>query len=349
MLEENNVNILSEEFNKRLKQKMNDLKYIDEKKEIEITQEIISELKTSLKNELTKNISSLIQENKARNLQFCERNYRRWQPAFDLLEAFIQICIESGEKFNKLYRPIAVKSKDIVFDLLVRQHARACQIAQEILSLMKSGYADGAYARWRALHEVTVIAIFIKKHGQESAERFYWYDIIESFKLMNKFKIYDDRLQQTGPTDSELKEYENLYNFLKDKYGKGYTKDYGWALHLFKKEQLNFTDLEKDVKLDHWRPYYKWACQNIHAGPKGINKKLGLCDTSEELLLVGSSDSGMSIPGHHAAISLAIITSSLLNIEPNVEVAIILKIIEEMEKEIGEVFDDCDREKIKKK
>lgn len=58
------------------------------------------------------------------------------------------------------------------FDLVVRHHARACHIANEILCLLKNGFADAAQARWRALHEVAATAMFIAKHGKSVLSAF---------------------------------------------------------------------------------------------------------------------------------------------------------------------------------
>ncbi len=74
-----------------------------------------------------------------------------------------------------------------------------------------------------------------------------------------------------------------------------------------------------------------------------INNKLGMCEATEDILLVGQSNSGMTDPAHSSAISLAQITTVLLNIEPNIDRLVILKIIVEMEKEIGEAFLQCDK------
>ena len=63
--------------------------------------------------------------------------------SFDPLETFIVICTEAGENFNNSYRLKAVTENDVVFDAVVRHHARACHIAQEIICLLKSGFADG--------------------------------------------------------------------------------------------------------------------------------------------------------------------------------------------------------------
>jgi hypothetical protein len=306
---------------------------------------IIPDIAKPIKDTLLKESQKMLEERRKLFLEFCQRNNKRWRPAFDLLETFIVICTEAGDNFNKSYRPKAVKEKDIVFDIVVRHHARACHIAQEIMCLLKSGFPDGAHARWRALHEVTVTALFVEKHGRECAERFYWHDVVESYRGMAQHRKYEHRLQEKGPTDEEIEKCKVIYDRLIDKYGQSFGEHYGWACHIFagKKKKVTFADLEQDVSLDHMRPYYKWASQNIHAGAKGINNKLGLCEATEDILLVGQSNSGMTDPAHAAAISLAQITTVLLTIEPNIDMLVILHIVSEMAEEIGETFLQCDK------
>lgn len=55
---------------------------------------------------------------------------------------------------------------------LNRLFSRAYEIVGEILVLIRSGYADGALARWRSLHEVCVIAIFLSKRTDKCAEMY---------------------------------------------------------------------------------------------------------------------------------------------------------------------------------
>src|SRR3989339_12345 len=303
---------------------------------------VIQKTAKSVRDSLNENTNEMLLERRKLFTEFCERNYNRWQPAFDLFEAFLVICTEAGEEFNKTYRPTAAETNDVVFDLVVRHHARACNIGQEILCLLKSGFPDGAHARWRALHEVAATAMFIAKHGRECAEMFYWHEIVESYKGMLQHKKYEHKLNEKGPSDQELREYEILYNQVKAKYGKEFTQPYGWASSSLDRQRVTFADIEKDVSLDHMRPYYKWASQNVHAGAKGISNRIGLCEATEDLLLVGQSNSGMTDPAHSSAISLTQVTTVLLNIKPNIDRLVILNILLKMEDEIGEIFLSCD-------
>jgi hypothetical protein len=311
---------------------------LDVEKMIEnLTPELTSSLRTSLE-------SSANQMLKERREQFCsftQRNEARWKDAFDLLETHIAICMEAGESVNAEQRPIAVKENDIKFDLLVRHHARACHIANEILCLLKNGFADAAHARWRALHEVNVTAMFIEKHGQECARRFYFHDIIDSYDGMKEHKKYEDRLQEKAPDqctiDASKQEYDNIIK----EFGKGFECHYGWAAHVFTERtprSIGFASLEKNVGLDHMRPYYKWASQNIHAGSKGTRNRLALNECHDDLLVVGQSNSGMVEPAHATALSLMQVTLNLLKIAPSIDHIVLMNLLKEFSDEIGETL-----------
>lgn len=92
------------------------------------------------------------------------------------------------------------------------------------------------------------------------------------------------------------------------------------------------------------RPYYTWASQNIHAGSKGMRNRLGLCETKEDVLLVGQSNSGMTDPAHATAISLCQVTSTLLVLKPTLDHIILMKIMVDYENEVGETFLKVGRE-----
>lgn len=96
---------------------------------------------------------------------------KHWGKPLQSLEMLLSICLEAGSDFNSKYRPQAVEENDYVFEALTRIHARGCQVGFETLTLLKYGFAEGAYARWRTLHELAVIANFIKDRGNEVAER----------------------------------------------------------------------------------------------------------------------------------------------------------------------------------
>ena len=69
-----------------------------------------------------------------------------------------------------------------MFEVLLRLHARGIQISKEILVLFRNGYADGAFARWRTLYELSIVGLFISKHGNQIAKQYKDYASVETFK-----------------------------------------------------------------------------------------------------------------------------------------------------------------------
>jgi len=315
--------------------------------EIDIEQliaDVTPEAVELIKGTLQKTAQKMLKKHRALARDFEKRNIERWSKAFDLLETHIVICTEAGEEFNSSYRETAVKNNNLVFDIVVRHHARACHIAQEILCLLKSGFADAAHARWRALHEVNATAMFIAKHGQDSAERFYFHDIVDSYDGMLEHKKYEDRLQEKAASQNEIESYKIEYDKVISHYGKKFGDHYGWASNIFPDHgRVGFAAIEKDVGLDHMRPYYKWASQNVHSGSKGLRNRLGLCEAKEDILLVGQSNSGMTDPAHATAISLCQITCTLLVLEPTLDHIILMKIMDDYQKDVGAAFMDIEK------
>ena len=108
--------------------------------------------------------------------QFEERLRNHWQKPLELLDLLISLATEGGDEFNETFKEEAGRSNDPVFKALTLLHARACQIASAILVLLRSGYADDAHARWRTLHEISVVSIFIGERGKNVAERYLLHD-----------------------------------------------------------------------------------------------------------------------------------------------------------------------------
>ena len=269
--------------------------------------------------------------------QFEANLYYTYRKAFDLLEMFLVISLEAGESINNLERGNAFKNKDFVFEVLTRLQARACQIASEILVLLKSGYADGAHARWRTLHEISVVGLFIGNNDNDLAERYLLYDHIECHKAAKIYQEHYNYLGYEPLSDEEIRRSEEIRSGLIHKYGEAYEKDYGWASHVLKKKKISFKDIEKAIGLDYLRPFYKMACHNIHANPRGIFFKLGLYPETD-MLLAGPSNIGLADPGQATALSLMHITLSLLNHQPNLDRLVTCQILIELEKQIGNAF-----------
>lgn len=99
-----------------------------------------------------------------------------WGKAFALYKCYIESSTRFSNEFFKYREECKVKTDENKFIALAYINGRAIQVANEILVLMKNGYADAAYARFRTLYELSVIADFIDKHGDNVAKAYIEYD-----------------------------------------------------------------------------------------------------------------------------------------------------------------------------
>lgn len=305
-----------------------------------IVREEIEFVTPTIFQKLVENAPAMLHERRAELASFEEALLVKWGRALDLFEALLVIALEAGAAINEIYRPTAVANSELRFLVLTTLHARACQIAGEVLTLLKAGYADGAHARWRSLHEVAVVEFVLAEGDAELAERYSLHQHVEEYKAMQEYQKYCARLNCKPYSDDELRDAQELCDELVKRFGEPFKKQYGWAASLFANNHQKFDPkfdqhLEKKSGLDHFRPYYRLASHNVHAGPKGSSFRLGK-KASQDLLLAGPSSFGVGVPIHGAAISLYQATVALLASWPNIDRLVILKVMGLFVNRIGE-------------
>lgn len=282
-----------------------------------------------------KNIVPRIRSERKQASRFERRNYSRWQKPLDLLEALWLTCGELAEH----HAHAGPQDCDpVVFNTLVHLQPRALLVTSEVMCLLRGGFADGALTRWRSLHEITVVAMFIIKHGHKAAFPYRMSVWFQGFKRANDYNKHADRAghEPIGPDD--LAEIKALRDEAESKLGRAISDDWDWAAETnIKKGRLTFADIEKDVDMEHWRPRYKWACQHTHAGFAHPTKLLGMSEAKEMVFQVGASNSGLADPIHMTAISLMQMTATFLSTsKPNFDRLMHIKMIKLLVDEIGE-------------
>lgn len=308
---------------------------------------ILREITDNLYADFEKRAPAMLREHRALRRGFMKRNFGRWRRGFDLLECLIVISQEAGSAINNALRPIAVLNGDAIFEAIIPNHARAIQISREILTLMMAGFPDGALARWRTLHEIAVVSLFLSEHGQRIAERYILHDHVTAWKRAKSYMEHHERAN-LGPIDKEtLDRLEANSKDIMGRFGDSMKEDYGWAAPALNKTRPTFADLEKATRLDHWRPRYKWATQNTHGSYRSLGSTLATCESEQPVLSVGESNSGMTDPAHMTAISLNAATLPVIMLEPNLDRLAVAKIMERLSDEIGETFLRLDRETLK--
>ncbi len=298
--------------------------------------EIADSMLVSLKKDAESGLGSHKQDRK----DFETRLYGRWKHPLDLLDLAIAVNTEAGDEFNQKFQNDAVDSGDAEFEALSRLHARACQVSSEVLALLHAGFADGAHARWRSLHEMAAVASIIHEHGQELAERYLLHETVQQYKLAVEYQKSWGRLGVEPPSQEDLDTLKARHDELITRFGKRFKEEYGWASSVIRKGgSPTMRDIEQHVHLDHLRPYYRMASDNVHPNSHGAYFRLGLHPAREEtVLLAGPSIFGLADPGHSTAISLGQITANLLATESDLDCIVILKVIEALTHGVGEAF-----------
>jgi len=298
---------------------------------------------------LARQIPEMIEQERTLRTAFEQRLYERWQKALDLFDATVILTREAGERFLTKYREQTVKENATLIEALVRIHVRACQTASAISVLLKSGFARDALARQRTLHEFAVVTFLLKKHGGSLAERFLLHERIETAAAAEQYEQFYARLGEEPPDPANVVALRAEKARLCQQFGEDFKNHYGWAAQVLGVKRPKFEDLEKAVRLDHLRPYYRMASYGVHATPKGIVFDVG---TIQDLaggprgLLAGASNAGLADAGHASLLSLGQCTAALLTSRPDLEAVAELRMLKSFVDEAGQEFIRIHREQI---
>lgn len=253
---------------------------------------------------------------KKREKEITERINSRYGYSIKLFEGFIELNNQIGFiTYNKYYKLFDTYKDHIKLDTLTSLHVRACQITNEILILVKNGFADGAQARWRTLHELTVTFLYLYDADDDVIQMYNDFEIIEKYKKVLDYNNCYESLGFDDMDEDNLLELTRVRNKLIEKYGKEFSDNYGWTLNDLPKGKRNFRELEKFVGLSDLRVIYTWANDNIHAGVSGVKEKLSLREEESYHFLPGPNDWGFLDPVQYTTNSLCQMSEILLGME----------------------------------
>lgn len=242
--------------------------------------------------------------------------YKGSLPYFDI---FIEFNVQIGnDSYRKYYKQFKTLEDHVKLDTLIEIHVRACQIASEVNLLVKNGYADGAHARWRSLHELCIMFLFLYYNSHEVVRMYQEYLIIETW---DKFKKHNEAHPKLGWGKLPKKEFEKLTiqrQYLIDKYGKDFSKSYGWTMSVLPPGKRTIRGIEEHVQKDYLRGIYSWASENVHAGISGNKKRLGLAENKLNHFLTGPTEHGLLDPIQFTSYSLMKMSDTLLHMEDSI-------------------------------
>lgn len=276
-----------------------------------------------------------IQDIQNQKIEFLEKNDLMWGYVLDLLESLISMSEETIKNFYNENRK-DFESNNYLNYSLIKLTTRAIQVSQEILILLRHGFASGANARWRTLYEICAVSSFLIDKGDDfTAKKYLDFSNVESLR---KAKVNGD--------NEEIELLQNEVNSLVEKYGLQYKNgDFGWASEIVNKKKVFFTDIEKSIDFSNMRILYKNACDDIHSGSLRLFYQLGLKDDEQDLLLSGSSSFGISEPCHFTAVTLNIIISNLILREsPSIQYLSNAKLYLKLQQEIDTILENIEIE-----
>ena len=275
---------------------------------------------------------------------FEERLAMRWQEPFELYQMVLTSAREMVADFDQENREEAVQKQDFIFEVLHRLAIRSCRVAAEVLCLLRGGFADGAHARWRTLHELAATAFFVRKARIDTAERYLLYEHIEAYKAASQLQDHASKLNAQQFSDAGMEVLKKNRDILVAKYGKEFAGEYGWAFEALKRldsafnGRIKFDAIERCAAIGHMRPYYKMASNQVHAGPKGAAFTLGSIGR-KKINLVGASNAGLADPGQGTVLSLVQVLVTLLLHKPeNIERFVGIRVLQSLVTDTAQSF-----------
>ncbi|MBJ7409499.1 MAG: hypothetical protein JHD15_03930 [Phenylobacterium sp.] len=227
-----------------------------------------------------------------------------WEDALEQLRMLQVMAVEEAQGEARRIQKSRAKTNLAKRDVQFRLHVRICQVGDEILTLLENGFADGAMARWRTLHELVVVALLIYDHDDDLAQRYLDHEVVEAW---NAAVMYQEVRVPYGDKPYSAKDMAAFTadrQAMLDKYGKSFGGEYGWAAHHLGVKAPSLKTLETAAGRVALRSHYKMASYNVHAGPKGIAFRHGAGD-NPAANLAGRSMYGLEEPGCNTAFALA--------------------------------------------
>lgn len=152
--------------------------------------------------------------------------------------------------------------------MLLSMQGRICTLSSETITLLKSGFLEGTFARQRTMYETVVILAVIGRGGPEIAERYQAYAAFEHLTELNALD-HPESILIHDYSESDRQETEEQVRWGIQKYGDSIKRPYEWAKPLLpeKKGRIHFSDLDELITNFSIKGIYLTGNYGIHSGP----------------------------------------------------------------------------------
>jgi hypothetical protein len=212
--------------------------------------------------------------------------------------------------------------------------SRGVQAGLEILALLRAGYPGGAEARWRTLHELSVVARVLKRDpdGDVRAERYMEHAQVERLALMEAQAEAAAQWGIPAVAEEALKEQKAIVTALCERFGKSFRKSYGWAAGAKLKDGWTSSrapklgELQQTVGLQGMLPAYLAANHAIHASFLGFVGHLAHPPNGVPSAIPGPSMTGLGGPLINTAWSVTELAGAVTHHAFGAETTVVLTI-----------------------
>jgi hypothetical protein len=283
---------------------------------------------------------SMLQERSRYISNIQNGTYLMWKEGLDQLEQFIALNLDWGTKLINEFNTKGDSARKHLFFALIKNQSRACLMSEEILHLLKGGFADAAFARWRSLYEIAVTASFIGLRGESCAEAYLDHGIVDELKCHQLDHEVQAARGAKPNSNAGLEALEAAFQEMLKKHGDSFKNPFGWAAATLGQKNPQFTDLEKNLGQDHMRAIYKRASHMIHAAANGISTSLGTQSFGPDAPMLRSpTHEGLGDPAIFCARSLSQISAVVTTLFPKAECLIEMHLFAELVSRIEKTFD----------
>jgi len=230
----------------------------------------------------------------------------RWGDMLSLLDLMLSIAREHGEAVAAADD----ESPTVLSRVCAHLYARIMLVASECSTLLNQGYADGAFARWRTVHEATVVLVLMADNGHALAERYVDHEAVDLWQeYVSETIAAGNDIDQALQNDPDAVILQRAYDDALKKHGTSFKATYGWAKGIVLRTDGSnnvpgFADLAAAAGRAAEADDYKFASYHIHPTARSFGARLGMLGL--EGLLTGPSNAGLEVAAAYVADSIVL-------------------------------------------
>ena len=197
-----------------------------------------------------------------------------WGKAVDQLNMLRHLVVEwDGTASEIKSGPYANPNTALALNRVV---LRVYSVVGEVIALARAGYADGALARWRSIHEICIVAIFLSKQSDRCAQMYLAHSIIDELRLVESGCSEGAHGAKNKADVKYLSSLKNQKRQLVKIFGPSFAKDLGWAAVELGRARVTFRELEDFVEMGMLRQGYQYANSATHGGALAALTRISL-------------------------------------------------------------------------